>query len=502
MAFQVNRTSTSMRSARKSKAGCKACKLRKVKCDELRPVCGNCKTYYSNRIKKCDFSVSLVAAPITSATHCALPLSQQHILRCNEAISHIEGLKALYPFDARLESKLPNADHLLHHYLSALIVKWLPAGYKPETNPFALSWWSLVQTDNLLFRTILLVSALDLESHSEKPNIFHSERYTIESMQLLRARVQDPVHGTSNQTIGAVATLASLAYTRGNMREARTHIEGLQKMVAARGGMGNIRSSSPVTASVTFWFSLLLTLEPQFPPEEPIHINYPPQWILDIDILGSSQVSELLDFKEYGIRKPISDILLEIRYLSHFFTTHSNDTLSPDLEDLDIHSTIGSIIQRLLQTEPDTDPRSRFDCVTECCRFAAAIFLLFLFENHYPDPTRLINSLIQKLQKDLGSAVHSTLNGNRLLGWLFSVGGVAALNLPVERDWFVSHLTELAAELGLLSWDKAKNCLQQVVWVDAMNDQPFRQLWNEVLINITCVTTKEPFCAVRYWPIM
>jgi hypothetical protein len=43
-------------------------------------------------------------------------------------------------------------------------------------------------------------------------------------------------------------------YGRGNMKEVMTHIEGLQKMLAVRGGIGNIRSSSPVTASVAFWY--------------------------------------------------------------------------------------------------------------------------------------------------------------------------------------------------------------------------------------------------------
>ena len=150
-----------------------------------------------------------------------------------------------------------------------MIGKWLPTGYRQETNPFALKWWPLVHTDNLLFHTVLLASAFDLESHSGKPNTFYSERYTAECMQLLRARLRDPVCAASNQTIGAVATLASLAvsdpsnildpsidipkYGRGNMKEVRTHMEGLQTMVIVRGGMGNIKSSSQVTASVAFW---------------------------------------------------------------------------------------------------------------------------------------------------------------------------------------------------------------------------------------------------------
>jgi hypothetical protein len=205
-----------------------------------------------------------------------------------------------------------------------------------------------------------------------------------------------------------------------------------------------------------------------------------------------------LDFEEHGISKNISDILLEIRYLSRFFPTQSDEIASPILEDLDIHSTVCSILQRLLQTEPDTNPGSRTACITECCRFAAAIFLLFPFENHYPDPTRLVNSLVHKLQNALGSIVPCTLNGNKLLAWLFSIGGVAALNLPAERDWFVSHLTELAAELGLISWGEVKSYLKMVVWIDAMDDEPFHQLWKEVLIDVTRMTTKEPFCAVRY----
>jgi hypothetical protein len=57
---------------------------------------------------------------------------------------------------------------------------------------------------------MLLVSAFDLEWQRGTPNTFHSGKYTRECIRLLRDRVQDPVNGASNQTIGAVATLASL----------------------------------------------------------------------------------------------------------------------------------------------------------------------------------------------------------------------------------------------------------------------------------------------------
>jgi hypothetical protein len=65
--------SLSRRARKKSKGGCKACKLRKVKvgntcfvfralltikCDETRPVCGKCRVYYSNRVVACDYDAA------------------------------------------------------------------------------------------------------------------------------------------------------------------------------------------------------------------------------------------------------------------------------------------------------------------------------------------------------------------------------------------------------------------------------------------------------------
>jgi hypothetical protein len=189
---------------------------------------------------------------------------------------------------------------------------------------------------------------------------------------------------------------------------------------------------------------------------------------------------------------------MEIRTLSRFFPTKSHSDSSPILEDLDILSIACSLMQRLLQMEPGEESGSLAAHITECCRLAAALFLFFLFENHRPDSTRLINSLVHKLQTALSSILTSTRSGNTLMIWLLSVGGVAALNLPAERDWFVSHLAELAAELELKSWDEMNSCLRVVVWIDVMDDYPFLKLWEEILVNVSRATTEERICALGY----
>ncbi|KAL2072511.1 hypothetical protein VTL71DRAFT_11854 [Oculimacula yallundae] len=45
------------RAHKKSSTGCKACKVRKVKCDEQKPVCQKCQTHFKN-ITKCDYDTS------------------------------------------------------------------------------------------------------------------------------------------------------------------------------------------------------------------------------------------------------------------------------------------------------------------------------------------------------------------------------------------------------------------------------------------------------------
>jgi len=176
----------------------------------------------------------------------------------------------------------------------------------------------------------------------------------------------------------------------------------------------------------------------------------------------------------YGICKKISDILLEFQYLSRSFRAPSDNIARPILKDLDINNTV-LVLQRLLQTQPDADPGSYAVRITECCRFAGAILLVLPFKHGFLDPTLLINSLIHKLRTALGSIAPYLLNrNNKLLVWIFSVGSIAALNLPAERYWFVSHLAELVAELEFKSWDEMKSCLEMVVWVNSIDDSLLR----------------------------
>ena len=71
-------------------------------------------------------------------------------------------------------------------------------------------WWPFVRTDSVLFHVILLLSALSLESLLYQKDGRYSRQLLGECVSLLSARTLDPVLGLSDQTIVAVANLATV----------------------------------------------------------------------------------------------------------------------------------------------------------------------------------------------------------------------------------------------------------------------------------------------------
>ena len=62
----------------------------------------------------------------------------------------------------------------------------------------------------MFHHVMLQVSAFELEWLRGYPNTYDLDKYHQEGIRMLRDRVQDPVTSVSNETIAAVASLASL----------------------------------------------------------------------------------------------------------------------------------------------------------------------------------------------------------------------------------------------------------------------------------------------------
>jgi hypothetical protein len=77
-----------------------------------------------------------------------------------------------------------------------------------------MSWPTLAGTDSLLFHSNLQVSARSLERRQGLKWSKYSDIVARECVRLLRERVQDPVLGLSNHTLGAIARMMEVEVRR------------------------------------------------------------------------------------------------------------------------------------------------------------------------------------------------------------------------------------------------------------------------------------------------
>ena len=72
-------------------------------------------------------------------------------------------------------------------------------------------WWPFVQNDAVLFHIVLLLSVLNIEALTNRRESRASKVVLGECVRLLAERLADPVQGLSDQTIVAVANLATIS---------------------------------------------------------------------------------------------------------------------------------------------------------------------------------------------------------------------------------------------------------------------------------------------------
>ncbi|KAH8597086.1 fungal-specific transcription factor domain-containing protein [Bisporella sp. PMI_857] len=501
----------SNRAKKKSKLGCKTCKTRKIKCDEAAPVCRNCKVYYSNRVTTCEYvyivpipksrrlaskeaSSGSTACQASKSTSSSQPKGQKAQIHPPSTVvaafqRHV-GLLNLDPFNIHVKSDLPGADKLLHHYLTAVVRKCVPVGYTPATNPLAVAWWPLVQHDPFLHHVMLQIAAVNLEWAQQKPNHHNSSLYTTVSLELLKARLKDNTKATSDETIAAIACLAALENEKRNAIAVRMHVEGLKRMVRLRGGLSQVRASSPAAATVVFWFTFIITGEPQFPDE------YENTLLDPTPLPDPLSTSHQLDFADFIEDRVTLNVLQEARQYMLDFEQNSRNSQSIRFaipKAIAIHSKNSWLAQRLLHKP---SPGTIIEPMAACCRYAACMFLFFLFEHHYPDPTLVLNSLLHKLKSSLDEILPCSGKEHTLVLWLLTVAGVTAEKLPAERDWAVGYLVESAAELGLRTWDDMRAVLAIVIWVDGIEESRFCRLWDDALSAARGTMVADPFCAI------
>jgi hypothetical protein len=156
--------------------------------------------------------------------------------------------------------------------LSKITFQYYPLDLNPGSNPFVTTWWPLALADPALFHVSLQTASLDVELQAQK-GFPQSEMLMIDSVSLLRHKIQDRSLAFQDATMDAVVTLAAIEviihvvhiwrqllmamlqfkHGKGNLHVSKMHIDGVKRMVNVRGGIFRIKQTSPLTARMIPW---------------------------------------------------------------------------------------------------------------------------------------------------------------------------------------------------------------------------------------------------------
>lgn len=192
--------------------------------------------------------------------------------------------------------------------------------------------------------------------------------------------------------------------------------------------------------------------------------------------------SHMLEFSSFIQDEDTLQILLEVRHYLLLFEPGTETSVNSRFgipKECEIHIKNSWLFQQLLTETPSG---TEIEPMAKCCRYGAAIFMFFPFDNHYPDPTLVLNSLLHKLIHELDAVLPCAKENHVIVLWLLCVAGVAASELPAERDWILGYLVDSAIELEIKSWEDLRTVLRRVLWTNTLDDRGFRALWDHVLI--------------------
>ncbi|KAL1796763.1 hypothetical protein ACET3X_005303 [Alternaria dauci] len=452
---------------------CDACARSKLSCDLRTPQCSRC----LKRKTSCVYANEplTLSPPETTNSHNEGVVQKESL---SSPVLWIDpGSQAFDPFDAYPTTRLPRArvQQLILHFLSNIAFQYYPLDLKPTSNPFVVSWWPLALQDPALFHVSLQTASLDVELRAQK-GFENSEVLMADSISLVRQRVNDPLLASQDETMDSVVTLAAIEFGKGNTTAGNMHVDGVKEMVRLRGGIRLLKITSPLTARMVSWVSLILKQTPQFKVQDDIGLGDGiapiPQWLEPQATSRDQLPPGLLNFE---LDPSINEVFLRLHHLFHVPREHKLSTT--DLHDLTCY-----LLHKLLAWSPDKSQpgHSSLISASQCIRYAIALYMLIIHGPTYFSHMHLQSSLVTELKRNIESLLPASAIANGPLAlWILTVGMVASQD-ALTRAWFTAKAMSVARDMELHSWDEFSQCIKSVLWYKTQRvEEQFRQRWEE-----------------------
>ncbi|KAL5340455.1 hypothetical protein BJX70DRAFT_387276 [Aspergillus crustosus] len=448
---------------------CAACAKYKHSCDLRTPRCSRC----IKRKVQCVYANQPLTAPPPgpqpgshgSTPHTPVTLSSYRFA-------------SLDPFESYPPTRLPR-DHvqrLIHSFLHKIAFQYYPLDLNATSNPFLVSWWPLALGDPALFHVSLQTACLDEEMMARKG--FHaSEILMADSVALLRRKVEDPSLAVQDGTMNSVITLAAIEFGKGNVKVSQMHVDGVRKLVDLRGGINSVRQTSPLTARMISWVSMLVMGHPQFSTQDDVGIGdgIPPvpEWQLDFTTSTVYTDASLLN---------TLDLIEDSELRNVFSRLHNAFTRARQLpfSSTRLHDLTCFVIHRLLLSAPSSAISSSSP-ITECIRYAIILYMFIIHGPTYYSHVVIMNTITSRLVDNLTALDASPRFYESLDVWLVSIGLVVSKNTP-HYETFKTRAEVIIPLFQLQSWNHVFGHIKSILWMEnSQTDHIFRPPWEAIL---------------------
>ncbi|KAF1828899.1 hypothetical protein BDW02DRAFT_584146 [Decorospora gaudefroyi] len=459
---------------------CDACAKSKLSCDLLTPRCSRC---IKRKVTTCVYaneplSTALAERPATAYSDVFPgPENVSRKFSSDNAMTlYIPRTPCFDPFDSYPTTRLSRTrvQQLIQHFLSNIAFQYYPLDLQMSTNPFVVSWWPLALQDPALFHVSLQTASLDIELRAQN-GFSNSDILMAVSVSLVRQRVEAPLLASRDETIDSVVTLAAIEFGKGNTAVGNMHINGVKRMVQMRGGIHQLKLTSPLTARMVAWVSLILMQSPQFDAQNDLMvgdgISPIPQW--PVTMATQDQLPSYLS--DLNLDPRVSDIFFRLRNL---FRASQPDSLpSTDLHDLTCF-----VLHKLLAwcPQPTETDCSGILATSQCVRYAAALYMLIIHGPTYFSHAHLQSNMVLQLRTYLEDIMTSiSVYHGPLAIWILLIGMVASENTS-DWHWYAIRITVLAEQLHVCAWEDVLPCLEGVLWFrEPRTEQIFKHRWAE-----------------------
>ncbi|CAK7226625.1 hypothetical protein SCUCBS95973_006265 [Sporothrix curviconia] len=170
-------------------------------------------------------------------------------------MEHALGAGRLDPFDMFPVTLTAQHHKLLHHWLSAHATMM----FEPLTvssNPMRDVWFPLDLSNAASFNAIMAHAAAHLARQQGVPLSFEALQFKFEAVRIVNVWMAHAVLALSDQAFAAVIRLLTYERYWGTAAEWQVHRDGLQRMIAARGGFAALQSNWQL-GLVTYLVSLM-----------------------------------------------------------------------------------------------------------------------------------------------------------------------------------------------------------------------------------------------------